>query len=108
VAAESIGPRLVGQAGGQLIFVVASWHVERGHSIQVLPSTASGGTVSRIVAEHPAGTVVTTPRNIVDKVVTEFGVAELKGRTLRQRANALIEIAHPDHRDALRASARYS
>ncbi|HWK29572.1 MAG TPA: acetyl-CoA hydrolase/transferase C-terminal domain-containing protein [Solirubrobacter sp.] len=107
VAAESLGSRLVGQAGGQLIFVVASWHVPRGHSIQVLPSTAVGGTQSRIVPRHPEGTVVTTPRNIVDKIVTEYGVAELKGRTLRQRAEALIAIAHPDHRDALRASAQY-
>ncbi|HVW46337.1 MAG TPA: acetyl-CoA hydrolase/transferase C-terminal domain-containing protein [Solirubrobacterales bacterium] len=105
IAAESIGPTLVGQAGGQLVFVVASWHSRGGHSLQVLPSTARDGTVSRIVPTHPPGTVITTPRNVVDKVVTEYGVAELKGRTLRQRAKALIEIAHPDHRDELRRQA---
>ena len=105
VTAESIGPQLVGQAGGQLVFVIASWHARNGRSLQVLPSTAAGGSISRIVAEHPAGTVVTTPRNIVDKVVTEYGVADLKGKTLRQRARALIAIAHPDHRDELRRQA---
>jgi 4-hydroxybutyrate CoA-transferase len=105
VAAESVGRQLVGQAGGQLVFVIASWHSINGHSLQVLPSTAQDGVVSRIVAEHPPGTVITTPRNIVDKIVTEYGVAELKGRTLRQRAEALIAIAHPDYRDALSESA---
>lgn len=105
VAAESLGPRLVGQAGGQLVFVIASWHSPGGHSLQVMPSTARGGAISRIVPTHPEGTVITTPRNIVDKVVTEYGVAELKGRSLRERAKALIAIAHPDHRDALRRAA---
>jgi 4-hydroxybutyrate CoA-transferase len=105
VAAESIGPQLVGQAGGQLVFVVASWHSRGGRSLQVLPSTAADGTVSRIVPRFEAGTVVTTPRNVVDKIVTEYGVAELKGRSLRQRAKALIEIAHPDHRNELRRAA---
>jgi 4-hydroxybutyrate CoA-transferase len=105
VTAETVGGRLVGQAGGQLVFVIASWHSPGGHSIQVLPSTAGDGRISRIVAQHPEGTVITTPRNIVDKVVTEYGVAELKGRTLRQRAKALIAIAHPDHREQLRLDA---
>lgn len=105
VAAESIGPQLVGQAGGQLVFVIASWQARDGVSLQVLPSTAGDGSISRIVAEHPPGTIVTTPRNIVDKIVTEHGVANLKGRTLRERAKALIEIAHPDHRDELRRQA---
>jgi 4-hydroxybutyrate CoA-transferase len=105
VAAESIGPTLVGQAGGQMVFVVASWHSRGGHSLQVMPSTAGDGSISRVVATHPEGTVITTPRNVVDKVVTEYGVAELKGRTLRQRAKALIEIAHPDHREELRRQA---
>ena len=104
VAAESIGPRIVGQAGGQLIFIVSSWHSKNGHSIQVMPSTTSDGK-SRIVPTHPEGTVITAPRNIVDKIVTEYGVAELKGLSLRQRAKALIEIAHPDHRDQLRKEA---
>jgi acyl-CoA hydrolase len=105
VAAESIGRTLVGQAGGQLVFVMASWHSRGGQSFQVMPSTANEGTTSRIVLEHEPGTVITTPRNVVDKVVTEHGVAHLKGRSLRQRARALIEIAHPDHREDLERQA---
>jgi 4-hydroxybutyrate CoA-transferase len=105
VAAESIGRTLVGQAGGQLLFIMGSWHSERGHSIQVTPSTASDGQVSRIVPSHPEGTVITTPRNVVDKIVTEYGVADLKGKSLRQRARALIDVAHPEHREALERAA---
>lgn len=107
VCAETVGRRLVGQAGGQLVFVMASWSARHGHSLQVLPSTAENGTISRIVVEHPAGAVITTPRNVVDKVVTEYGVAHLKGKTLRQRAEALIAIAHPNHREELRHHARH-
>ena len=57
--------------------------------------------MSRIVPQLPAGEVVTNSKNTVDKVVTEFGVAELRSRTIRERARALIAIAHPDHRDRL-------
>ena len=105
VAAESIGRKLVGQAGGQLLFVMGSWHSEHGHSIQVTPSATSDGATSRIVVNHPEGAVITSPRNVVDKIVTEYGVADLKGKSLRQRARALINIAHPDHREDLERSA---
>jgi acyl-CoA hydrolase len=71
----------------------------------VLHSTAKEGTISKIVAQLPASEVVTTLKNTVDKIVTEFGVAELRGRSIRQRAGALIGIAHPDHRDRLRHDA---
>jgi acyl-CoA hydrolase len=71
----------------------------------VLHSTAKGGTISKIVPQLPPGDVVTTLKNTVDKVVTEWGVAELRGRSLRERASALIAIAHPDHRDHLLAEA---
>lgn len=106
VAAESVGHRLLGQAGGQMVFVVGAWHAANGRSIQVMPSTAQNGSVSRVVPVLPEGTVVTTPRNIVDKVVTEYGVADLKGKSLRHRAEALIAIAHPDFRDELRRHAK--
>ena len=70
--------------------------------IIVTRSTTHGG-MSRIVAQLHEGAVVTTMKNTVDKVVTEWGVAELRGRTLRERARALISIAHPDHREELPA-----
>ena len=75
------------------------------HSMVCLPSTARVGqrVISRIQARLPLGSIVTTPRHQVDLVVTEYGAAELRGRTTEERARALIEIAHPDARDALRA-----
>jgi len=71
----------------------------------VLHSTTSSGE-SRIVSQLAAGEAVTTPKNTVDKVVTEFGVAELRGRSIRERTHALIAVAHPDHRDRLTAEAK--
>jgi acyl-CoA hydrolase len=72
----------------------------------VTHSTAVNGTISRIQPTLSPGAVVTTHKNLVDKVVTEHGVAELRGRTIRQRALALIAIAAPPFRDDLRAAAR--
>ena len=72
----------------------------------MLPSTARGRTVSRVVAQLPAGTVVTVPRTFVDFVVTEYGTANLQGRTQRERALALVDLAHPRFRETLRAEAR--
>jgi acyl-CoA hydrolase len=71
----------------------------------VVHSTARDGTISRIVPQLARGDVVTTLKNSVDKVVTEWGVAELRGRSIRERATALITVAHPDHRDWLRSEA---
>jgi acyl-CoA hydrolase len=75
-----------------------------GQGFVVLHSTTSHGT-SRIVPQPPAGDVVTTPKNTVDKIVTEYGVAELRGTSIKSRAEALIAIAHPDHREELSAQA---
>jgi acyl-CoA hydrolase len=88
-------------------FVSGASFSEGGHSIVCLPSTATveGKTISRIAAEFGAGAIVTTPRHQVDVIVTEYGAAELKGITVRQRAAALADIAHPDFRDDLRAHA---
>jgi acyl-CoA hydrolase len=72
----------------------------------VLRSTAREGTVSRIVPRLRLGSAVTTLKNTVDKVVTEYGVAELRGRTIRERTHALIGVAHPAFRDELEAEAK--
>ena len=106
ISAETIGLRQLGAAGGQIPFVIASWLSKGGRSITVLPSTAQGGKVSRIMPVLPEGTIVTIQRNCADYIVTEYGIAHLKGKTLRQRAQELISIAHPDFRDALAKTAR--
>jgi 4-hydroxybutyrate CoA-transferase len=76
-----------------------------GKSIIALPSTAVRGTISRICRNLDEGAAVTTLRNDVHYVVTEYGIANLRGKNLEQRAEALIAIAHPDFRDALRGQA---
>ncbi len=101
VAAESIGPRQYSGPGGQVDFIRGASMSKGGKSIIAMPSTAANGTISRITATLPPFTAVTTSRNEVDYVVTEFGIAALKGRTLRQRAQSLIDIAHPDFRDKI-------
>jgi len=106
ICAETIGTRQMGAAGGQIPFVFGAWLSNGGRSITVLPSTAQNGTVSRIVPTLPPGTVVTIQRNCADYVVTEYGIAHLKAKTLRQRAEALVAIAHPDFRAELTKEAR--
>ncbi len=107
VVADTIGARQYSGIGGHEDFVSATGLELEDRSLVCLPSTAtSGGTVvSRIVASLPEGWVITTPRHQLDVVVTEFGAAELRGGTVRERALALAEIAHPDFRDELRARA---
>lgn len=106
IAAESLGPTMMTGTGGLLEVVMGALWSRGGRSITVLPSTGRGGTVSRIVPLLPEGTVVSVPRLLADIVVTEHGVARLMGKTLRERADALIAIAHPDFRAELRAQAR--
>lgn len=101
VASESIGPVMYSGPGGQLVWTMGALYAPGGRSILVLPSTARNGTISRIVPTLAEGTVVTVPRTFVDYVVTEYGIANLQGRTQRERAQALIEIAHPRFRDEL-------
>lgn len=105
IAAESVGPSMVSGSGGQLAFAVGSALSRGGRSITVLPSTAQGGKISRIVSKMEPGTVVTVPRTLTDIVVTEYGIARLRGKTQRQRAQELIAIAHPDFRGELRREA---
>jgi len=106
VASESIGPAMYTGPGGQLSWTMGALYSPGGRAIHVLPSTARTGTVSRIVAQLPPGTVVTVPRTFVDYVVTEYGTTNLQGLTQRERALALIELAHPDFRDQLRDDAQ--
>jgi len=105
IAAESIGPRMVGSTGGQLAFAIGASLSKGGRSIVVLPSTARGDTISRIVPALEPGTVVTVPRTLADTIVTEYGIAQLKGKTQRQRAEELIAIAHPNFREDLKKEA---
>lgn len=100
-ASETIGTQYFSGSGGQADFARGSQYSEGGHGYIVLPSTTSGGEISRITPTLNTGAVVTTNKNTIDNVVTEFGVAELRGQTMSQRAHALIRVAHPDHRDWL-------
>ena len=106
VCADSIGPKLYSGVGGQLDFIYGAARSEGGVPVIALPSTAKGDTLSRIVSMLRRGAGVVTTRNHVHYVVTEYGVAALYGKTIRQRAQALIGIAHPKFRDELRAAAR--
>jgi len=103
---ETMGSRQWSGTGGQADFFKGANRSKGGKGFVTTPATAKGGTVSRIVPTLSPGAVVTTSKNDVDHVVTEFGVAKLRGRTARQRALALIEVAHPDFREGLRAEAR--
>jgi 4-hydroxybutyrate CoA-transferase len=101
VNAESVGARQFRGVGGQGDFIRGAGLSRGGRSIIAMPSTAARGTVSRIVPTLSPGAVVTTSRCDVDHIVTEHGVASLRGKTLRQRAEALIASAHPDFRETL-------
>ena len=92
--------------GGQMDFMRGASLAAEGRAIIALPSTAAGGAASRIVPFLQEGAGVTTTRGHVRTVVTEWGVAELFGKTLGERAEALIGIAHPDYREELTAAAR--
>jgi len=82
--------------------VIGAMLAKNGRSITILPSAAKDGAISRVVAQHPPGTVVTVPRQFVDYVVTEYGIASLFGKSDRERARELIAVAHPNHREELR------
>ena len=105
IASESIGPRMVSSTGGQLAFSIGANMSKGGRNVTVLPSTAKGGKISRIAPEFAPGTIVTVPRTLADRVVTEYGIASLKGKTQRERAEALVNIAHPDFRADLKKAA---
>ncbi len=107
INAETVlGPRMWNGPGGQPDFAVGANLSKGGRYVAVLPSTALGGSVSRIVPLFEEGTVVTVPRYLTHYVVTEYGIANLLGKTFRERADELIGITHPDFRAELRKEAR--
>lgn len=101
VASESIGLTQISGIGGQVDFVRGAHLSKGGRSIIAIASTAGGGKVSKIVPFLDIGAAVTTSRTDVDYIITEYGIAKLRGKTLRERARSLIEIAHPDFRQEL-------
>ncbi len=101
VCSDSIGPRLYSGFGGQLDFIRGAARSEGGKPIIALPSTTKDFKISRIVTHLKPGAGVVTTRGDVHYVVTEFGAAQLFGKTVRERVKALIEIAHPDFREGL-------
>jgi acyl-CoA hydrolase len=103
---ESLGFAPYSGTGGQADFVRAANRSKGGKAFIVLPSTAKDDTISRIVPTLSPGTHVTTSKNDINYVVTEYGVAQLRGKTAKQRTEALIGIAHPKFREELRAAAK--
>ncbi|MEX2391257.1 MAG: acetyl-CoA hydrolase/transferase C-terminal domain-containing protein [Dehalococcoidia bacterium] len=107
ITGESVGQRIYSGTGGGFAFPAGAMHAKNGRSIMVLPSTAlvGGERHSRILPTLPEGTVVTVPRQYADIFVTEHGIARLRDKTLRERLNEMIGIAHPDFRGELRREA---
>lgn len=106
VVSTSAGLRQISGVGGQVDFVRGANLSKGGRAIMAMPSTTGKGKISKIVPFLDQGSAVTTTRNEVNYVITEYGIARLKGKSLRQRAEALIRIAHPDFRDELTAEFR--
>lgn len=105
---ESIGPFMYTGTGGQTIFTITAAYCNPGRAVIVTPSSSivKGRRISRIVPMLEPGSVVTAQRAFVDYVVTEYGIASLRGKSLKQRAAALIEVAHPDFREELKKEAK--
>jgi 4-hydroxybutyrate CoA-transferase len=105
IAVYALGPSVYTGLGGQLAFHLGAFLSKRGRAVTLIPSTAKG-KVSTIVPQFGAGQIVSIPRELADTVVTDYGVAHLLGKSVRERAEALCQVAHPDHRDWLRAEAK--
>ena len=105
-ASESLGSEYWSSSGGQPDFARGALFSEHGQSFIVLHSTTGDESISRIVAQLHPGAAVTTFKNMVDRVVTEYGVAELRGSSIRERTRRLIGVAHPRFRDELERQAR--
>jgi len=104
--AESIGPRLFSGTGGHKEFVTGAQESAGGKSILAFHSTTHNDKASHIVPWLETGTIVTTSRVDLDYVVTEYGVATLRGRSVRERIQELINISHPNFRDYLRSEVK--
>jgi 4-hydroxybutyrate CoA-transferase len=103
---SQFGPRLINGAGGQIEFHIGAFMSKGGRAVTILPSTWGDGAVSNIVPQFEKGTLITISRYWADYVVTEYGAAQLTGKTHRERAEELIQVAHPKFRDELREGAR--
>jgi 4-hydroxybutyrate CoA-transferase len=101
ISSESIGVKQISGVGGQIDFIRGASMAQGGKSIMAISSTTGGGKISRIVPFLNEGEAVTTSRNDIQYVVTEYGIAQLKGKSLRERHKELIKIAHPKFRDKL-------
>jgi 4-hydroxybutyrate CoA-transferase len=106
IGVYAFGPRIYSGIGGQLAFHIGATLAREGRAVTLLPSSARDGAVSTIVPAFEAGQIVSIPRELADTVVTDQGVARLLGRSVRERAEELIAVAHPAHRDWLRDEAR--
>ena len=106
IGVYAFGPQVYTGLGGHLGFALGAFLAPHGRYVTVLPSTARGGKVSTIVPSFEKGQIVSIPREIADTIVTDHGIACLLGKSIRERADAMIEVAHPDFRDELRAEAR--
>jgi len=105
-ASETVAGRYFSSSGGQYDFSRGAMYSENGQAFIALQSSTRDGSISKIRPTLSPGSVVTTSKNTVDKIVTEFGVAEMRGRTVRERVLGLIAIAHPKFRDELTEAAR--
>ena len=106
VCSESVGTKQMSGSGGQIDYVRGACQSKGGQSFIAFTSTAKNGTISKIRPSLATGAVCTTSKNDVDNIVTEYGIAKLRGRSLAERTKQLIAIAHPDFRDELRFEAR--
>jgi acyl-CoA hydrolase len=105
-ASETVGGKYYSSSGGQADFARGARFAKNGKGFICLHSTAREGTISRIRPSLSPGSVVTTSKNDVDRIVTEYGVAELRGKSITQRTKALITIAHPKFREELTFEAK--
>ena len=106
ICSESIGSSQFSGTGGAMDFAYGAFHSKGGKGIIAINSTAKKGSISKIVPQLTPGAAISIPRNIADHVITEYGIAKLRGRTVKERAEALINIAHPAFRAGLRQQAR--
>lgn len=106
IVSESIGDIMISGSGGQLDFAIGAFWSKGGRAINLVPSTTSDGKISRIVPFLKPGSRITVPRNYAGYIVTEYGVADLYGKSEPERTEALIKVAHPKFREELEKSAR--
>jgi 4-hydroxybutyrate CoA-transferase len=101
-----LGNHPISGIGGNLDFTIGAHYSKNGRAVHCLMSTAKGGTRSRIIPQHPEGAIIAIPRTYVDYLVTEHGVVNLEGKSVRERADLIISLAHPDFREELRSAGK--